>query len=98
MRFGLDACINANGGTVRITFGMVATALEAVLGAVERDGGHDALASVMDHLGLTSHALLSSVTFNPFYLLFLSRSVAMYSLDLLGPLVAAPSLSLTWKP
>ncbi|KAG5656817.1 hypothetical protein KAF25_010370 [Fusarium avenaceum] len=61
MRFGLDACINANGGTTRITFGMVATALEAVLGAVERDGGHDALASVMDHLGLTSHALLSSV-------------------------------------
>ncbi|KAM0315144.1 hypothetical protein ACHAPQ_011646 [Fusarium lateritium] len=98
MGFGLDACINANGGTVRITAGMVATALEAVLGAVERDGGHDALAGVMNHLGLTQHALLSLVTSSPPYPVLLNRSATIYSLDLLGPLVAVQRLSLAWKP
>ncbi|VZI11148.1 unnamed protein product [Fusarium fujikuroi] len=38
MEHGLDTCINVNGGTVRVTPGMVATAVEAILGAVERDG------------------------------------------------------------
>ncbi|KAG5775088.1 hypothetical protein H9Q73_011235 [Fusarium xylarioides] len=58
---GLDKCINMNGGTTRVSSGMVATALEAILGAVEIDGGRDALARVMKHLGLTEHALLGSV-------------------------------------
>jgi hypothetical protein len=98
MSLGLDACINANGGTVRITAGMIVTALEAVLGAVERDGGHNALASVMDHLGLTRHALLSPVTSSPPYPLPLNISAAIYSLDILGPLVAAQKLSLAWGP
>ncbi|PCD21367.1 hypothetical protein AU210_016332 [Fusarium oxysporum f. sp. radicis-cucumerinum] len=61
MGHGLDTCINVNGGTVRVTPGMVATAVEAILGAVERDGGHDTLARVMAHLGLTQHTLISLV-------------------------------------
>ncbi|KAJ4128986.1 hypothetical protein NW768_007512 [Fusarium equiseti] len=61
MEHGLHACINANGGTLRVSPGMVATAVEAILGAMERDGGCDALVRVMAHLGLTQHALISSV-------------------------------------
>ncbi|EWY79919.1 hypothetical protein FOYG_16983 [Fusarium oxysporum NRRL 32931] len=90
MEHGLDTCINVNGGTVRVTPGMVATAVEAILGAVERDGGHGTLARVMAHLGLTQHALLSLVTFCLLtHLLHVCRSAASYSLDLLGPSVAA---------
>ncbi|KAM0079882.1 hypothetical protein ACKRZS_007967 [Fusarium odoratissimum] len=60
---GLHKCINMKGGTTRVSSGMVATAVEAILGAVENDGGRDALAWVMKHLGLTEHALLESVKF-----------------------------------
>lgn len=90
MNHGLDACINANGGTLRISPGMVATAVEAILGAVERDGGLDKLAQVMDHLGLTQHALNASVTFYPpTPLHHMCRSAACCLLDLLGPAVVA---------
>ncbi|KAF4441039.1 Ribonuclease 3 [Fusarium acutatum] len=58
---GLDKCINMNGGSGYTSPAMVATAVEAILGAVEIDGGHEALARIMDHLGLTKHALLASV-------------------------------------
>lgn len=63
---GLHKCINMNGGTTRVSSGMVATAVEAILGAVEMDGDRDALARVMKHLGLTEHALLGSVKLFPF--------------------------------
>ncbi|KAF4341932.1 ribonuclease III [Fusarium beomiforme] len=59
---GLDKCINMNGGTTRVSSGMAATAVEAILGATEMDGGRNALATVMVRLGLTKHALISSVT------------------------------------
>ncbi|KAF9786537.1 hypothetical protein IL306_014829 [Fusarium sp. DS 682] len=62
MEHALDGCINLNGGTTRISPGMAATAVEAILGAVEIDGGRDALATAMDRLGLPKHAFLSSVT------------------------------------
>ncbi|KAF4945266.1 hypothetical protein FGADI_12086 [Fusarium gaditjirri] len=58
---GLHMCVNMNRGTTRVNPGMVATAVEAILGAVEIDGGRDALVRVMKHLGLTEHALLLSV-------------------------------------
>ncbi|KAF5252836.1 hypothetical protein FANTH_2160 [Fusarium anthophilum] len=58
---GLHKCINMNGGTTRVSSGMVATTVEAILGAVEIDGGRDALAQVMNRLGLAQHGLLSSV-------------------------------------
>lgn len=93
MSHGLDACIISNGGTVRVTAGMVATALEAILGAVERDGGYDAFVGVMAHLGLTRHALLSSVTFLPRHLFITIRSAANHSLDLLGPVRGCPRIT-----
>ncbi|KAF5618074.1 ribonuclease 3 [Fusarium tjaetaba] len=62
---GLDKCINMNGGSRPPSPAMVATAVEAILGAVQIDGGHEALARVINHLGLTQHALLASVVFNP---------------------------------
>jgi ribonuclease-3 len=37
---------------------MMSTAVEAILGAVHLDGGDQALASVMTHLGLTSDLLV----------------------------------------
>ncbi|KAG9255769.1 ribonuclease III domain-containing protein [Emericellopsis atlantica] len=61
---GLDNCINVNGGTERATPKMVATTVEAILGAVERDGGYDTLARVMAHLGLTQHGLLLSLSWD----------------------------------
>jgi hypothetical protein len=69
-----------NGGTTRVSSGMVATAVEAILGAVDIDGGRDALARVMNHLGLTQHALLSWVKFYP--PLPIIEQVAHNSLDL----------------
>lgn len=44
---------------------MMATTVEAILGAVHLDGGYDALVGVMDHLGL-AHILLAAVMFSPF--------------------------------
>jgi len=83
---GLDACIKVNGGTFGLN--LVATAVEAILEAVERDGGHEALVQAMAHLGHTQHALFSSVTFYPLHhLLYICRSAASYLLDLLGPSV-----------
>ena len=90
MEHGLDTCINANGGTLRVLPGMIATAVEAILGAVERDGGLDKLTQLMGHLGLTQHALIASVTFyHPTPLHHICRSAASYLLDLLGPSVVA---------
>ncbi|KAF5689525.1 ribonuclease III [Fusarium circinatum] len=48
---GIHKCINMNGGTTRVSSGMVATAVEAILGAVEIDGGRDVLARVTNRLG-----------------------------------------------
>ncbi|QKD61565.2 uncharacterized protein FOBCDRAFT_286224 [Fusarium oxysporum Fo47] len=44
---GLHKCINMNGGTTRVSYGMVATAVEAILGAVEIYDCRDTLARVM---------------------------------------------------
>ncbi|EXK36482.1 hypothetical protein FOMG_09658 [Fusarium oxysporum f. sp. melonis 26406] len=44
---GLHKCINMNGGTTRVSSGMVATAVEAILGAVEIYDCRDTLARVM---------------------------------------------------
>ncbi|RYP68737.1 hypothetical protein DL771_006467 [Monosporascus sp. 5C6A] len=63
---GLDKCINVNSGTIAVSPGMIATAVQALLGAVHKDGGHDALVGVMDRLGLTEHALLSLVMSPPY--------------------------------
>ncbi|KAF5130821.1 Ribonuclease 3 [Metarhizium anisopliae] len=48
----LDVCIIKNGGTVCVSEKMMATAVEAILGAVHLDGGLDALTTVMGNLGI----------------------------------------------
>lgn len=48
----LDVCIIRNGGTVSVSDKMMATAVEAILGAVRLDGGVDALTKVMGNLGI----------------------------------------------
>lgn len=57
---GLDRCLNLNPGTAVISQSMMATTVEAILGAVHLDGGDQALASVMINLGLTSDLLVMS--------------------------------------
>ncbi|OKL55939.1 hypothetical protein UA08_08641 [Talaromyces atroroseus] len=57
---GLDRCINLNPGTLKVSSGMMATTVGAILGAVHLDGGDAALAMVMDNLGLTHDLLVMS--------------------------------------
>ncbi|KAF2092796.1 hypothetical protein NA57DRAFT_49569 [Rhizodiscina lignyota] len=59
----LDRCINLNPGTTTVSSRTMATTLEAIMGAVHKDGGDSALGQVMAHLGLT-HELLEVVMFN----------------------------------
>lgn len=59
---GLGECLILNPGTHFVSAKMMATAVEAILGAVHEDGGDKALAEVMDRLHLAEHPLLSSVT------------------------------------
>lgn len=54
---GVDACVICNDGTV-VSAKMVASTLEAIIGAVYQDGGDDTVLRVIEHLGFTSHLLL----------------------------------------
>ncbi|KAF1916448.1 ribonuclease III domain-containing protein [Ampelomyces quisqualis] len=56
---GVADCIIMAGGTVTKTPKMVATTLEAIIGAVLWDGGDDAAAKVIKHLGFLTHELLT---------------------------------------
>lgn len=58
-RSGLGRCINVNGGTTAVTSSMMATSIAAVLGAVEKKAGSEALRGVMATLGLMQHPMLS---------------------------------------
>ncbi|EEA19944.1 hypothetical protein EYB25_010025 [Talaromyces marneffei] len=58
IRMGLNYCLNLNPGTTEVSHDMMATSVEAILGAVHLDGGDQALASVMTALGLTSDLLV----------------------------------------
>ncbi|KAH8694870.1 hypothetical protein BGW36DRAFT_462567 [Talaromyces proteolyticus] len=58
---GLDRCLTLNRGLSTVSPRMMATAVEAILGAVHRDGGDTALATVMDRLGLRSDLLTSNI-------------------------------------
>lgn len=60
-RHGLDECIIKNPGhSGRISDRMMATAVEAIIGAVYKDSGLDfgAVRAVMDKLGFFDHPLL----------------------------------------
>ena len=59
---GLDGCVITNAGHVgRISERMMATAVEAIVGAVFKDSGFDfeSVRAVMARLGFFSHPLLS---------------------------------------
>ena len=56
-----------NHGTVQVSNKMMATAVEALLGAIELDGGDEALAGVMEHLGIADgQPVMSKHFLNPF--------------------------------
>jgi ribonuclease-3 len=56
---GIDQCIFVHGGTYNKSPKMVATTLEAVIGAVFLDGGDEAATRVIEHLGFLGHRFLS---------------------------------------
>lgn len=58
---GLDSCVVLNPGTTSVTDSVMATTIEAIIGAVELDGGRAAAGEVIEGLGL-SHDLLNLVT------------------------------------
>jgi len=60
-RFGLDAYILKNAGTVNVSTQMMVTALKAIVGAVFEDtnGDLEAVHAAMDNLGFFGHELLA---------------------------------------
>ena len=61
--YGIGALVYCNVGTV-VSAKMVASTLEAIIGAVYRDGGDTAVLQVIRHLGFFEHRLLM-VTLHP---------------------------------
>jgi hypothetical protein len=59
---GVDKCIFVADGTYHKSPKMVATTLEAIIGAVFEDGGDEAAMRVIKHLGFLEHRFLT-VTF-----------------------------------
>lgn len=68
----LDTCVVLNAGTPSVTAKIMATTVEAVLGAVYLDGGEDALGRVLETLNVT-HEFLKAVTFTPSPPLFMKE-------------------------
>ncbi|CAJ2508422.1 Uu.00g134480.m01.CDS01 [Anthostomella pinea] len=54
---GLEECVILNHGTTQVSGGMMATTVEALLGAVHLAGGSEALGRVMARLGLIHNLL-----------------------------------------
>jgi ribonuclease-3 len=54
---GIDTFVYCNAGTV-VSAKMVASTLEAIIGAVYQDGGDTAVLQVVEHLGFLEHRLL----------------------------------------
>ncbi|KAK4078892.1 hypothetical protein Purlil1_11830 [Purpureocillium lilacinum] len=93
-RHGFDNCIVPNPGTVNISTAMMATAMEAIMGAVFLDGGGEALDRVMARLGLT-HPLLDlvkSTTLHPFQIPNLNVYYDTLTLNSIGPFRECPSV------
>ena len=63
---GIDKCIFLNDGTYSKTPKMVATTLEAIIGAVFQDGGDAVVMRVIEHLGFLDHSFLT-VTLQSLY-------------------------------
>lgn len=64
---GLRDCVVLNPGRRAgdVSVGMMATSVEAKLGAVHLDGSDAALTAVMEALDLFSHSLLAGATVRP---------------------------------
>jgi ribonuclease-3 len=60
---GLDACVVLNPGTTNVPDSVMATTVEAIIGAVSLDGGNDAVGRLIDKLNL-NHDLLKAVMSN----------------------------------
>jgi dsRNA-specific ribonuclease len=58
---GLDACVILNAGTLDVSRLSMASTIEAITGAVELDGGSEAVMQLVTRLGLV-HPMLTSVT------------------------------------
>ena len=54
----LNDCVILNPGTVSVSQKTMATTMEAIFGAVFKDGGADALDAVLVKVGLTDHEFL----------------------------------------
>lgn len=57
LRLGLQQCILCFPGTTHVSGKMMATAVEAIIGAVHLDGGDDAVDHLLQSIGLTSERL-----------------------------------------
>ncbi|KAH8716798.1 ribonuclease III domain-containing protein [Phaeosphaeriaceae sp. PMI808] len=64
---GVDRCIHLTDGLSSVSPKMVATTLEAIIGAVFRDGGDEAALRVVTYLRFLNHWLLT-VTLHFFYI------------------------------
>ncbi|KAL1798162.1 hypothetical protein ACET3X_002199 [Alternaria dauci] len=64
---GLDKCVIVAESRPAVSPKMVATTLEAVIGAVYQDGGDDAVERVMRELGFFDHALLTVTSRTPLF-------------------------------
>jgi ribonuclease-3 len=70
---GLDRCIITVPGLERVSTNMMATTVEAILGAVFEDSGANdlsAVRAVVEAMGLHRHFLLVTFTSAPFLLLY----------------------------
>jgi ribonuclease-3 len=65
-RLGVEACISQAGGAYQKTPKMVATTLQAIVGAVFQDGGDEAVGSLIERFGFLNHSLLSVMFQNHF--------------------------------
>lgn len=86
---GLDTYVTRNNSTISISKKMIATAMEAVLGAVHLDGGDDTLAPVTEHLRIVN-------PFNTVVILHHSL-VNIYALQIYCSLSTLTSISLFYK-
>lgn len=59
LTIGIDACVITADTTTTVSRKMVATALEALVGAVWQDGGDEAVDGVMKRLGFFEHGILA---------------------------------------
>ena len=58
IKHGLDECVILNGGTLEVSRRSMADTVEAILGAVEMDGGPEALLQVATRLGLVHRSVI----------------------------------------